>query len=280
MTLTIAGNAGTEQLSFASGTNLSAVAAAVNGIKDVTGVTATMSSTNQAIRFNSTDYGSTQYVSVQMTSAAMYLATKLAGGTNGKDYGADAKVTVNGGQAEAQGTTVSYRTSDLDVEFDMTAGLNGGKSKSFSITGGGATFMLGSKVGEGNKASIGIMNVSAGSLGDASIGYLSQLASGKSLSLTSGNLGNAQKTLDRAIKQVSQLRGRLGAFQKYTIGSTVNSLNVAYENASAAQSAIADTDFAAETANMTRSQVLQQAAQSVLSQANSSPQSALSLLRG
>ena len=78
---------------------------------------------------------------------------------------------------------------------------------------------------------------------------------------------------------MSQLRGRLGAFQKFTIGATVNSLGVAYENASAAESAIRDTDFAEETANLTRSQILAQAATTVLAQANSSPQNALALLQ-
>jgi flagellin len=77
---------------------------------------------------------------------------------------------------------------------------------------------------------------------------------------------------------VSQLRGRLGAFQKFTLGSTINSLGVAFENASAAESAIADTDFASETANLTRSQILSSAATTVLSQANASPQAALKLL--
>ena len=79
---------------------------------------------------------------------------------------------------------------------------------------------------------------------------------------------------------MSSLRGRLGAFQKFTLGSTINSLGVAFENASAAESAIADTDFAAETSNLTRSQILSQAATTVLSQANSAPQQVLTLLRG
>ena len=52
--------------------------------------------------------------------------------------------------------------------------------------------------------------------------------------------------------QVAQLRGRLGAFQKFTIGSTVNALGVAFENAAAAESAIRDTDFAEETSKLTR----------------------------
>ena len=59
----------------------------------------------------------------------------------------------------------------------------------------------------------------------------------------------------------------------------MNSLQVAYENTSAAESAIRDTDFAEETAALTRSQILQQASTTVLSQANSAPQSALALLR-
>ena len=106
------------------------------------------------------------------------------------------------------------------------------------------------------------------------------LASGGASSLTGDNLTTGQKIVDKAIKQVSQLRGRLGAFQKFTIGSTINSLGVAFENVSASESAIRDTDFAEETANLTRSQILAQAATTVLAQANASPQAALSLLRG
>ena len=108
---------------------------------------------------------------------------------------------------------------------------------------------------------------------------ISSLGSGGTNSLTSDNLTTAQKVIDKSIKQVSQLRGRLGAFQRFTIGSTVNSLGIALENASAAESAIRDTDFAEETANLTRNQILAQAATTVLSQANASPQAALALLQ-
>jgi flagellin len=60
----------------------------------------------------------------------------------------------------------------------------------------------------------------------------------------------------------------------------VNSLGVAYENVSAAESAITDTDFASETSNLTRDQILSQAATTVLAQANATPQEALTLLKG
>ena len=75
------------------------------------------------------------------------------------------------------------------------------------------------------------------------------------------------------------MRGRLGAFQKNTVGSTISSLSIALENTSAAESSIRDADFALETANLTRAQILSQAATQVLSLANSQPQTVLSLLR-
>ena len=128
-------------------------------------------------------------------------------------------------------------------------------------------------------ASIGVQSVATGSLGDATTGYLSTLGSGGANSLTSNNLNTAQTILTEAINQVSTLRGRLGAFQKYTLGATINDLGVAYENISAANSNIEDTNFSQETANLTRSQILQQASTTVLSTANSAPQVALTLLQ-
>ncbi|HEY7116618.1 MAG TPA: flagellin [Tepidisphaeraceae bacterium] len=270
-TIEVAGNAGAEQLSFASGTNTSAVVAAVNAVKAATGVSATLSGSD--IRFESTEFGSGQFVSVSAIAGTFTLATNKATGT-------DANVTVNGAQAQTDGIHVSFRNSNLDVDFDLDSTFNAPGSTTFGITGGGATFALGSKVTETDKASIGVFSVSTGSLGDLTNGFLSSLGSGGANSLTGTNLGTAQKVIDKAIKQVSQLRGRLGAFQKFTIGSTINSLGVAYENASAAESAIADTDFAQETSNLTRAQILSQASSTVLAQANSAPQSALSLLRG
>jgi len=273
-TIEVAGNTGTQQLSFASGTTVSSIATAINAVKDATGVSATISGSN--LRVESTAFGSSQFVSVRAVAGSF----AVTGGASGKDLGRDANVTVNGAAAQADGKTVSYRTSQLDIEFDLDNTFNTAGSDNFAITGGGATFSLGSKVTEADKASLGIASVSIGSLGNDTLGYLSSIASGQANNLSSDNLVSAQKILDKAIKQVSQLRGRLGAFQKFTLGSTVNSLGVALENASAAESAIRDTDFAEETANLTRSQILSQAATTVLAQANASPQAALSLLRG
>src|SRR6202012_5956661 len=105
------------------------------------------------------------------------------------------------------------------------------------------------------------------------------LGSGKAAAVNTGDTNLAQNIVNKAIQAVSNLRGRLGAFQSNTLTSTINSLNVALENVSSSESAITDTDFATETANLTRSQILVQAAGSVLKTANPSPQSVLSLLQ-
>jgi flagellin len=271
VTLEISGNTGTQQLSFASGTTVSSIATAINAVTNTTGLSAQVSGTG--LRVNSTGYGASQFVAIRAITGSYALSSNRSTGSN-------AAVNVNGASAYTDGLHVSYRNQDLDVQFDLAKSFDKVGSTSFTITGGGANFSIGSKVTESNKASIGIASVSTGSLGDATDGYLTSLGTGGANSLTSTNLTVAQGVIDSAIKQVSELRGRLGAFQKFTIGSTVNSLGVALENADAAESAIRDTNFAEETSNLTRNQILSQAATTVLAQANSSPQSALSLLRG
>jgi flagellin len=75
------------------------------------------------------------------------------------------------------------------------------------------------------------------------------------------------------------MRGRLGAFERNTIQTNVRSLQIGLENITASESKIRDTDFAAETANLTRAQILNQAGISVLATANSSAQNVLALLQ-
>jgi flagellin len=271
VTLQVAGNQGSTQLSFASGTTVSAIATAINGVKTSTGLSAQVSGSD--LRVNSTQYGSAQFATVQVISGK--LASNFSAA---KSTGTDAAVTINGAAAEVAGLDVSYRNANLDVSLDIAANYDKPSSSTFYITGGGATFALGSQVNADGQASIGIGSVSTGDLGDSYNGYLTSIGSGGANSLSSDNLTTAQNILDSAISQVSTLRGRLGAFQTFTIGSTVNSLGVAYENVSSAESAIMDTDFAAETSNLTRDQILSQAATTVLAQANAQPQLLLKLL--
>lgn len=90
---------------------------------------------------------------------------------------------------------------------------------------------------------------------------------------------NALQTIDQAITTIDTLRGDLGAVQN-RFESTIANLMSVSENIAAAKSRILDADFASETANLTKSQILQQAGLAMLSQANQVPQAALTLLQG
>ncbi|EKB29587.1 flagellin A [Aeromonas dhakensis] len=90
---------------------------------------------------------------------------------------------------------------------------------------------------------------------------------------------SAMANLDYMIKVVDSKRAELGAVQNRFDSTIRNQANVS-ENVSAARSRIRDADFATETANLTKQNILQQAASTILSQANQRPQSALSLLQG
>ncbi|MBB1407514.1 flagellin FliC [Pseudoalteromonas sp. SG44-5] len=88
---------------------------------------------------------------------------------------------------------------------------------------------------------------------------------------------NALAIIDNALGEINESRADLGALQN-RFGHTISNLANIQENVSASRSRIQDTDFATETANMTKNQILQQAGTSILSQANQLPQAALSLL--
>lgn len=96
--------------------------------------------------------------------------------------------------------------------------------------------------------------------------------------LTVSDSNTSIRQIDQAIRDVDTLRGTFGAIQT-RFESTIASLATSAENLSGARSRIQDTDFASETAALTRSQILQQAGTAMLAQANSSPQSVLSLLQ-
>ena len=110
------------------------------------------------------------------------------------------------------------------------------------------------------------------------VGFLSQIQSGGLYSLIAGEYQQAQKIVDEAIRQISVLRGRLGAFEKNALETNVNQLGITAENLMAAESAIRDADFAYETSMLARDQILVSAGTSVLALAQQMPQSVLQLL--
>jgi len=308
-TIEIGGALGSRELTFASGTSLDNIKAAITSFRDITGIDAVVvnSGTSQGIKLFSTDFGSSKFASVKVlhdggldaTTNGLYnlnatdfnilnttrLSAFNAGpATNGyTDNGQNLGATINGIAATSNGKTARINTDSLDVEItlsDTQAKILGqvGSGQAFKITGGGADFQLAAQVNIAGKVSLGIGDVAARKLGSSDIGFLSSLANGKANNLINGDANTAQKVVSSAIEQLSSLRGRLGAFQKNTIGSTVRSLGIAAENTAAAESAIRDADFATETANLTRNQILVSASTNVLALANQSPQSVLQLL--
>ena len=178
----------------------------------------------------------------------------------------------------ATGTVSSDQRSYIDAEFTQlkneinriasSAEFNGSKL----LDGTSATYSF--QVGAGNSANDTI-SVSISAAGASSIGVGSASVSGNSGASASAALG----AIDTAIKSVSNIRGTLGAVQN-RLQSTINNLQVYSENLSAAESRIRDVDVAAETAALTRAQILSQAGTAILPQANQTPQSALQLLQG
>ena len=272
-TIEVAGNTGSEQLSFAASARNSAIAVAINQLRESTGVSASVIAGGQ-LGLYSTQFGSKQFVSVKTLSGSFM---------DGRDNGENAVVSINGSQAEVDGLVASVRTGELDVTMTLDRAFAQtttppGSQSAFQITGGGARFQLGSEVNRQGQVHIGVTAMSTAKLGNDVVGYLSTLSSGGDNSLVGGNTIQAQKVLSAAIRQVATLRGRLGALQKDVLETNSNSLSVALENVTASESAIRDADFAEETAALTRAQILVQANTSVLAQANASPQNVLALL--
>lgn len=293
----VGGSKGSREFSFASGTTLASIAETINTFKEVTGVSAATSGTGLVIK--STEYGSDEFVSFDIITGGGQAGTVFTlstvdentadtgGGTTFanvtspiRDSGQDVGAIINGVAATTNGRTARIATDFLDMEIELTgAGATALSTISaMTITGGGAKFNLGPNVDINNQVSIGLGNVASRKLGNTTDGYLSQLGSGNTANLVNGNLETAQKIVNSAISQISSLRGKIGAFQSNVVGTTIRSLGVALENTSAAESSIRDTDFASETAQLTRSQILSQASTNILSIANSQPQSALALL--
>jgi flagellin len=280
VTLEITGNNGVETLTFVSGTTASAVAYAVNRITDATGVTADLLNTANplsGIAFHSDGYGSRQFVSVTAQSGGAFTTTDILGNTKNRAVGADAVATINGALTVGDGLTLKLNTSTLDVELTLDQNFGQGNT-AFAVTGGGALFQLGAQVVSNQQVNIGIQSVAASKLGDNIVGFLNDVQTGGNASLVSGNTRQASLILEKAVRQVAILRGRLGAFEKNTLQTNINSLGVAMENVTSAESSIRDADFAKETSDLTRAQILTQAGTSVLATANSTPQSVLSLL--
>jgi flagellin len=153
--------------------------------------------------------------------------------------------------------------------------FNGQKLLNGSITGS-MTFQVGANSGETIDVTA-LANMNAAALGSVAGGFTSLDVAGVS-GADATNAVKAINSIDAAIASVVQERAKLGASIN-RFEQTISNLRVTVENLTSARSRIQDADFAAETAALTRLQILQQSGMAVLSQANNLPQGVLALLR-
>jgi flagellin len=175
----------------------------------------------------------------------------------------------NGTVSAADRSTLNEEFGDLIEEIDRIA-----KSTTFNgvslLDGTGSTITF--QVGVGTTSGVDTIQLSTSDTLASTLG-LSSLDIG-----STGQPTIAIATLDLAINSVSRVRGEFGAAQN-RLTTTIANLQIQSENLSAAESRIRDVDVAVETAALTRNSILQQAAISILSQANTQPQAALQLLQ-
>ena len=269
----LAGADGSEVFNLEAGTSITELVNQIQLVSDATGVTANANGSTLELR--STAYGSNALVDLEVIDEASGGTLKNSVGEGRRAVGTDVVATVNGVAANGDGNQLSINTATLDLTTSVAASFTG--TISFDITGGGALFQLGPDVVSNQQARLGITSVNTAALGGVS-GLLYQLGSGGTADLTTDpNLG--ANIVEEAIDQVTSLRGRLGAFQRTTLETNKNALNDTLTNLTEAESSIRDADFAAESAALTRAQILVQSGTNVLAIANQNPQNVLALLR-
>ncbi|TMM44964.1 flagellin [Colwellia ponticola] len=182
---------------------------------------------------------------------------------------------------------ITFKATDVDgIEATGTGDTSGFTIGGQAVATLAAAVSVSAELNLSSSDKIGISGVTAnevlgtGSAAIASTGGASELTSIKSMDISGTDSSGAQsalKTIDAALAQIDSQRADLGAVQN-RFSHTISNLANVQENVSASRSRIEDTDFASETAQMTKNQILQQAGTSILAQSNQLPQAALSLI--
>jgi flagellin len=296
-TLTIAGNGTSKNTGvLAAGTSAKAIATSVNGFSSSTGVTATASTTATISGLANTGAISFQLVGANAAASPVTISATISSTSNlsaiAQAVNAQSGTTNITAVADTSGNLVLTDNAGNDIKVGnlsgAAAGLTGASIKggdaattvAFVATGAaGDTAIVGGKV-DFDSAQGFTVSTDTGTtfLTGAAVGSTLNAVSAIDISTTAG-ANAALATIDAALTSINSNRASLGAVQN-RFGSTISNLQTTSENLSAARSRIQDTDFASETANLTRGQILQQAGTAILAQANSLPNGVLALLRG
>lgn len=301
-TATVAGFRGSSTFTITANDTAETIAAGINGITSSTGVSASaqtkvsLSAFSHAGTITFTLGGdATKAISATITSTSDLTALRdeinaVSGTTGVTATGTGSAVSLT--HASGKDITIENYTNDggagtllvsslkadgTAVGGTRTATLNEGSSDSARVSGfvsftSNKSFSVASSVDE-----TGV----AGGITDAAASISETSTTALISAVDIGTVAGAQaaiKVVDGALATISNQRADLGALQS-RFESVVSSLTASAENQTAARSRILDADFAAETARLTRGQILQQAGIAVLAQANAAPQNVLALLQ-
>ncbi|CAN7683261.1 MULTISPECIES: flagellin N-terminal helical domain-containing protein [Duganella] len=314
-TLSLTSGAGTTtSVDVKVGDSAKKIAANVNALSSSSGVTATASTTATLFSSNATGFadGSLQFqlrgdnsIEADANSTAVTISAKIKGGDlSAVAQAINAQVGTTGISASIK---VNATTHNKEIQLSNSSGadiqITNTNSTALDDQLGTASIRGADKPANGSVAAVEGAAAVIGAASAAVGGHLDFSSdSGFTISSTTTDIvanptgsdlqsvakidvstidgsNKALKTIDSALNQINSNRAALGAIQN-RFASTISNLNTTTENLSASRSRIQDTDFAAETASLTRGQILQQAGTAILAQANSLPNGVLSLLRG
>jgi flagellin-like hook-associated protein FlgL len=231
---------------------------------------------NERLVLQAAEAGTENFVNVYVAQGSFDTYDYYGNKTN-YTTGTDMVATINGNLANAKGNNISINTPDLALSMSVanSVGYTG-----FTIDGGGALFQLGPDVVSTQQMRLGIGSMMTTRLGGAS-GQVYQLKSGGNADLRTSDASRklADKIINEAISSVATTRGRLGAIQRASLEPNVSALQDSLTALTESEAQISNADFAEESSNLTRLQLLIQAGAQTLGIANQLPQYAASLVR-
>jgi flagellin len=233
----------------------------------VRGMNVAIRNANDGISLAQTAEGGMAEIS-NMLQRMRELAVQSANGTNSTDDRANLDAEFQALNSEIG--RIAETTQFNGISVLTTPGVTTGSGSGATTVAATIVFQVGANTASGNTLSINLADIEELTVGSGSG------ATPNNISTVSGTTASIT-AIDSLIQTVTTARADFGAVQS-RFESAISNLQVGMENQAAARGRIMDADFAVETANMTRSQILQQAGNAMVSQANSAPQSVLQLL--
>lgn len=246
-----------------------------NGVASSSGISMYGNSDHaERLILRAVDSGSGNFVDVSVVSGNFRTFCPL-GEESDHINGKDAVVSVNGIKAAVNGDAFEVSNTDLEISGNI-ARMRKGESASFTVHSGGALFQLGGDVVSMQQVNIGIKSVNSAHLGGKS-GLLYQLKTGENASLKN-DTKLADRIVQESIDYITKARAQLGALQSSTFEPNIAVLNDTIAELSSAEALISNADFASESSNMARAQVLIQSSMQAMQLNNQKPQYAISLI--